>query len=90
MQWHRIAIHSHDADIAQASAVALVERLLKACRAAKMIPPGFDVWHRKNTPMDHEYFLSPKASEVLVPLLAGYQPAPCDEPDLRTLKHVPL
>ena len=90
MKWHRIAIHhSHDADVAQASAVALIERILKAYRDARM-PAGFEVWHRKYTPMDHEYFLSPKASEILVPLLSGYRPSPCEEPDLRTLKHVPL
>jgi hypothetical protein len=87
--WHRIAIHSYDANIAQASAVALVERMLKACRDLKMIPLG-EVWHRKNTPTDHEYFLSPKASEILVPLLAGYRPSPCDAPDLRLVKQVLL
>ena len=90
MEWHRIAIRSYDANIAQGSAVALVERMLQACRDLKMIPPEFQVWHRKNTPTDHEYFLSPKASEILVPLLAGYRPSPCDAPDLRSVKHVAL
>jgi hypothetical protein len=40
--------------------------------------------------MDHEYYLSPKASEILVPLLGGYRPKPCEAPDLRALKQVLL
>ncbi|MNC92676.1 hypothetical protein D3C83_91430 [compost metagenome] len=89
MRWHRIAIHSHDADIAQASATALIERILKAYREAGA-PSQLEIWHRKHSAMDHEYFLSPKASEILVPLLAGYRPTPCEAPDVRALKQVLL
>jgi hypothetical protein len=87
MKWHRIAIRSHDAEIAQASATAFVERVLKAC-SGTTLPKDFEVWHRRYTPMDHEYFLSPVASEILLPVLAGYRPAPCDAPDLRTLRQL--
>ena len=89
MQWHRIAIHSHEADIAQQSATALIERILKVYRDAHA-PGGFEVWHRRSTPMDYEYYLSPKASEFLLRELSGYRPAPCDKPDLLTLRQVPL
>ena len=89
MGWHRIAIHSNEADVAQASAVALIERILRAYAAANT-PPGFEVWHRRETPMDYEYFLSPQASEVLGPLLSGYRPSPCEAPDLRTLRLVQI
>lgn len=89
MKWHRIAIHSHDADIAQASATKLIERILSLCRQARM-PDGFEVWHRRYTPMDFEYYLSPTASEILLPDLAGYRPTPCEAPDLRTLRQVLL
>ena len=66
-----------------------IERILKALRDAETTE-GFQVWHRLHPPADHEYFLSPKASEFLVPLLSGYRPSPCEEPDLLTLKLVPL
>ena len=89
MRWHRIAIHSHEADIAQASATALIERVLKAYRDAQA-PAGFEIWHRRYTPMDYEYYLSPKASEILLPVRSGYRPAPCEAPDLRALKQVLL
>ena len=89
MQWHRIVIRSHEADVAQASAIALIERILKAYHDAQA-PDGFEIWHRRLTPMDHEYYLSPKASEILVPLLSGYRPTACDTPDLRNLRHVLL
>jgi hypothetical protein len=35
MQWHRISILSHDADIAQASATGLIERILRIYRDAQ-------------------------------------------------------
>ena len=89
MQWHRIAIRSLDADVAQASATALIERILRVYRDAQA-PSGFEIWHQRYTPMDYEYYLSPKASEILVPVLAGYRPIACDKPDLRTLRQVPL
>jgi len=89
MKWHRISIHSHDAEIAQESATRLVERILRIYRDAQT-PSGFEIWHRRYTPMDHEYYLSPKASEILVPLLEGYRPKPCEAPDLRALRQVLL
>ena len=89
MQWHRIAIHSHESDIAQASATALIERILKIYREAQA-PTGFEVWHRRYTPVDYEYYLSPKASEFLVRELAGYRPVPCEQPDFLSVRQVPL
>jgi len=89
MQWHRIAIRSHAAEIAQASATALIERILKVYRDAQA-PGDFEVWHRRYTPMDYEYYLSPKASEFLLRELSGYRPAPCEKPDFLTLRQVPL
>ena len=89
MQWHRIVIHSHEAYIAQASATALIERILKVYHDAQA-REGFEVWHQRLTPMDYEYYFSPKASEVLVPLLSGYRPVACEPPDLRTLRQVLL
>ena len=89
MHWHRIAIHSNEADIAQASATALIERILKVYRDARA-PSGFEVWHRRNTPTDYEYFLSPQASEFLLRELSGYRPAACEKPDFLTLRQVPL
>ena len=89
MQWHRIAIHSHEADIAQASATALIERILKIYRDART-PAGFEIWQRRYTPMDYEYYLSPKASEFLLRELSGYRPAACEKPDFLTLRQVPL
>lgn len=89
MQWHRIAIRSQEADVAQASATALIERILKVYRDAQT-PEGFEVWHRRYTPMDYEYYLSPTASEFLLRELPGYRPAPCEKPDLLSLRQVPL
>ena len=89
MQWHRITIHSIEADVAQASAIALIERILKIYRETQA-PGDFEVWHRRYTPMDYEYYLSPKASEFLLRELSGYRPAPCEKPDFLTLRQVPL
>ena len=89
MQWHRIVIRSLDADIAQASATAFIERVLKLYRDAQA-PGGFEIWQRRDTLMEYEYYLSPKASEILVTRLFGYRPAACEPPDLRTLRQVLL
>ena len=89
MTWHRIAIHSTSAEVAQTSATALIERILTACRDAR-VPGDFAVWQQRCTPTHYEYYLSPGASAILMPLLEGYRPAPCDVPDLRMLKQVLL
>ena len=89
MQWHRITIRSQEADVAQASATALIERILKIYRHTQA-PPGCEVWHRRYTPTEYEYYLSPKASELLLRELSGYRPAPCEKPDFLTLRQVPL
>ena len=88
--WHKISINNFEAEIAQMSVVAMMEKLVKAyCDAGA--PPDFELWHLRMSSADHIYYLSPKGSELSLHLLSDYRVKACPEkPNLKGLERVTL
>lgn len=89
MEWHRISIQAHEAEVAQQCAVALIEQAGRIYGDAGL-PSGFRIWHRRCSSLRHEYYLSPTASRFLLPLLTSFEAVACAQPDFRMMKEVIL